>query len=91
MEEIMQAICKSKQAQTAKKAIALAIESDSLSKGMLRELAQKYGLEATQEAVVACSTALEKECELKLRTLDKCMGVLFSPKTAKKLGVPLPR
>jgi hypothetical protein len=66
----------------AQKAIACALESGSLSKDKLVELARKFGLGATQEAAGSLDSTLAKRQE----TLSKHIDVLFSDKTAKALG-----
>ena len=67
-------------------AIARALESGALSKDRLIELVRKFGLGATQEAAATLESALVERQE----ALAKHIGVLFSDKTAKALGVALP-
>jgi hypothetical protein len=66
-----------------------AVETGKLSKKLLRELAQKFGLEATQEAAAACIHDKEECAEAMRREaaiVERHMGFLFSDEFAKKIG-----
>ena len=65
--------------------LGCAVETSSLSNKLLRELAQKFGLEATQKAAAGEIADLEfheNAIRKQLKGLRKHMGILFSKTTA---------
>jgi hypothetical protein len=61
------------------------IESDSLSEKLFRDLTEQFGLEATQELVIARINAFEERAEAVGNQRDKGL-VLFSDEFAKETG-----
>ena len=65
--------------------LGCAVETSSLSKELLRELAQEFGSAATQKAAAGALADLEfheNAIRKQLKGLRKHMGILFSETTA---------
>ena len=67
--------------------LEMALDRGTLSAKLLRELAQKFGLEATKKAIAACVRDLENlrdDVERQLRAIDKHAGVLGLKQTTPR-------
>jgi len=74
-------------------AFEMAVENGIVSKKLLIEIARRYGLKETQEAVsdhLGDMERLRDELRAQLKSADKHIDLLFSARTTKALGVELP-